>query len=91
MHRLELAEGRVILDLVFGDALETLPGLKLETAYPVDAFFLDDLVPAAELRWDEGEPALSASRTRSSFAVRATFRWVARRRRTAYLAAVIGE
>ena len=46
VHRLELAEGRIVLDLVFGDALETLPGLELEMAYPVDAFYLDGFSPA---------------------------------------------
>ncbi len=41
-HALELANGRLTLQLVFGDALETLP--KLET--PVDAFYLDGFSPA---------------------------------------------
>ena len=41
-HRLVLSEGRVILHLVFGDALERLP--KLDAA--VDAFYLDGFSPA---------------------------------------------
>ena len=41
-HCLELAEGRIILRLVLGDALETLP--KLEAV--VDAFYLDGFSPA---------------------------------------------
>lgn len=41
-HRLELAEGRIVLELFFGDARETLP--KLDAA--VDAFYLDGFSPA---------------------------------------------
>lgn len=40
-HRLELADGCVVLHLVFGDALECLP--TLEAA--VDAFYLDGFSP----------------------------------------------
>ena len=41
-HRLELAEGRIVLMLVFGDAVETLH--RLDVA--VDAFYLDGFSPA---------------------------------------------
>lgn len=41
-HRLELAGGRLILRLVFGDALEELPSLDAA----VDAFYLDGFSPA---------------------------------------------
>ena len=41
-HRLVLSEGRVVLHLVFGDALECLPKLDAE----VDAFYLDGFSPA---------------------------------------------
>lgn len=41
-HRIELAQGRVVLRLVFGDAVEELP--RLEAA--VDAFYLDGFSPA---------------------------------------------
>ncbi|MFZ4537192.1 tRNA (5-methylaminomethyl-2-thiouridine)(34)-methyltransferase MnmD [Propionivibrio sp.] len=41
-HRLEFDGGRVILTLVFGDAVETLP--KIDAA--VDAFYLDGFSPA---------------------------------------------
>jgi len=41
-HRLELDCGRVILTLVFGDAVETLPALEAI----VDAFYLDGFSPA---------------------------------------------
>ena len=41
-HRLELADGRVILTLVFGDALEALTKINLTA----DAFYLDGFSPA---------------------------------------------
>jgi tRNA 5-methylaminomethyl-2-thiouridine biosynthesis bifunctional protein len=41
-HRIELAQGRVVLRLVFGDAIEELP--KLDAV--VDAFYLDGFSPA---------------------------------------------
>ncbi|MEM5365024.1 bifunctional tRNA (5-methylaminomethyl-2-thiouridine)(34)-methyltransferase MnmD/FAD-dependent 5-carboxymethylaminomethyl-2-thiouridine(34) oxidoreductase MnmC [Paraburkholderia azotifigens] len=41
-HRLEFEEGRVILTLVFGDAVQTLPTLWLRA----DAFYLDGFSPA---------------------------------------------
>lgn len=41
-HRLEFEEGRVILTLIFGDALEVLPKLMLRA----DAFYLDGFSPA---------------------------------------------
>ena len=41
-HQLRLDGGQVILTLVFGDALETLPTLALN----VDAFYLDGFSPA---------------------------------------------
>ena len=41
-HRIELAQGRVVLRLVFGDALDALSGL----AAAVDAFYLDGFSPA---------------------------------------------
>ena len=41
-HRLELDGGRVILTLVFGDAVDTLPALEAT----VDAFYLDGFSPA---------------------------------------------
>jgi tRNA 5-methylaminomethyl-2-thiouridine biosynthesis bifunctional protein len=41
-HRMELAQGRVVLRLVFGDAVEELP--RLDAA--VDAFYLDGFSPA---------------------------------------------
>lgn len=41
-HDLLLDEGRVCLTLLFGDALETLPQLRLE----VDAIYLDGFAPA---------------------------------------------
>jgi tRNA 5-methylaminomethyl-2-thiouridine biosynthesis bifunctional protein len=45
-HRLEFAEGKVILDLIFGDALETLTELACEPHWQVDAWFLDGFTPA---------------------------------------------
>ncbi|MFM0343761.1 bifunctional tRNA (5-methylaminomethyl-2-thiouridine)(34)-methyltransferase MnmD/FAD-dependent 5-carboxymethylaminomethyl-2-thiouridine(34) oxidoreductase MnmC [Paraburkholderia sp. RL17-347-BIC-D] len=41
-HRLEFDEGRVVLTLVFGDAQESLPALRLRA----DAFYLDGFAPA---------------------------------------------
>ncbi|MEC5407363.1 bifunctional tRNA (5-methylaminomethyl-2-thiouridine)(34)-methyltransferase MnmD/FAD-dependent 5-carboxymethylaminomethyl-2-thiouridine(34) oxidoreductase MnmC [Paraburkholderia sp. MPAMCS5] len=41
-HRLEFDEGRVVLTLVFGDALQSLPALRLRA----DAFYLDGFAPA---------------------------------------------
>jgi tRNA 5-methylaminomethyl-2-thiouridine biosynthesis bifunctional protein len=41
-HRLEFDEGRVVLTLVFGDAQESLPALRL----CADAFYLDGFAPA---------------------------------------------
>jgi tRNA 5-methylaminomethyl-2-thiouridine biosynthesis bifunctional protein len=41
-HQLEFEDGRVTLLLVFGDALQTLPGLQAQ----VDAFYLDGFAPA---------------------------------------------
>jgi tRNA 5-methylaminomethyl-2-thiouridine biosynthesis bifunctional protein len=41
-HRLEFDDGRVVLTLVFGDAAETLPALRLTA----DAFYLDGFAPA---------------------------------------------
>ncbi|WP_434107879.1 bifunctional tRNA (5-methylaminomethyl-2-thiouridine)(34)-methyltransferase MnmD/FAD-dependent 5-carboxymethylaminomethyl-2-thiouridine(34) oxidoreductase MnmC [Paraburkholderia caffeinilytica] len=41
-HRLEFEDGRVVLTLVFGDAGETLPNLRLRA----DAFYLDGFAPA---------------------------------------------
>nr|WKF57806.1 tRNA 5-methylaminomethyl-2-thiouridine biosynthesis bifunctional protein MnmC [Paraburkholderia busanensis] len=41
-HRLEFDDGRVVLTLVFGDALNTLPTLRLRA----DAFYLDGFSPA---------------------------------------------
>jgi tRNA 5-methylaminomethyl-2-thiouridine biosynthesis bifunctional protein len=41
-HRLELAGGRIVLRLVFGDASEALP----RTAATADAFYLDGFSPA---------------------------------------------
>ena len=41
-HRIELAQGRVVLQLVFGDALDALSRL----AAAVDAFYLDGFSPA---------------------------------------------
>lgn len=40
-HHIELAEGRLILTLVLGDAAEMLPGLDLQA----DAFYLDGFSP----------------------------------------------
>ena len=40
-HRIELAEGQLILDLVFGDALEALSKLQEQA----DAFYLDGFAP----------------------------------------------
>ena len=42
LHRLFLEDGRVVLDLVFGDATDWLPQLVAE----VDAFYLDGFSPA---------------------------------------------
>ena len=57
-HRLELAEGRIVLRLVFGDAVETLP--RLDAA--VDAFYLDGFSPAKNPElWS---PALCCSLSR---------------------------
>lgn len=42
MHRLEFDGGRVVLTLVFGDALKVLPSLVLRA----DAFYLDGFSPA---------------------------------------------
>lgn len=41
-HRIELAGGRVVLRLIFGDAVESLPTLEAS----VDAFYLDGFSPA---------------------------------------------
>lgn len=41
-HRLELAGGRIVLTLLFGDALEILPSARAR----VDAWFLDGFAPA---------------------------------------------
>lgn len=41
-HRLELAGGRIVLTLLFGDALEILPRARAR----VDAWFLDGFAPA---------------------------------------------
>ena len=41
-HRLEFDGGRIVLRLIFGDAVATLPGLGAR----VDAFFLDGFSPA---------------------------------------------
>ncbi|MFM0734878.1 bifunctional tRNA (5-methylaminomethyl-2-thiouridine)(34)-methyltransferase MnmD/FAD-dependent 5-carboxymethylaminomethyl-2-thiouridine(34) oxidoreductase MnmC [Paraburkholderia sediminicola] len=41
-HRLEFEDGRIVLTLVFGDAGETLPNLRLRA----DAFYLDGFAPA---------------------------------------------
>ncbi|MFM0302999.1 bifunctional tRNA (5-methylaminomethyl-2-thiouridine)(34)-methyltransferase MnmD/FAD-dependent 5-carboxymethylaminomethyl-2-thiouridine(34) oxidoreductase MnmC [Paraburkholderia sediminicola] len=41
-HRLEFEGGRIVLTLVFGDAGETLPNLRLRA----DAFYLDGFAPA---------------------------------------------
>ena len=41
-HQLEFEGGRVTLLLVFGDALQTLPGLQAQ----VDAFYLDGFAPS---------------------------------------------
>ncbi|MDR6448307.1 tRNA 5-methylaminomethyl-2-thiouridine biosynthesis bifunctional protein [Paraburkholderia terricola] len=41
-HRLEFEGGQVVLTLVFGDALQTLPALRLRA----DAFYLDGFAPA---------------------------------------------
>jgi len=41
-HRLEFDDGRVVLTLIFGDAAETLPLLRLRA----DAFYLDGFSPA---------------------------------------------
>lgn len=40
-HRIELAKGRLTLDLIFGDALEALPTLDAQ----VNAFYLDGFAP----------------------------------------------
>lgn len=40
-HRIERAEGRIVLDLIFGDALEALPQLEARA----DAFYLDGFAP----------------------------------------------
>jgi tRNA 5-methylaminomethyl-2-thiouridine biosynthesis bifunctional protein len=41
-HRLEFEDGRVVLTLVFGDAQDCLPALRLRA----DAFYLDGFAPA---------------------------------------------
>ncbi|MGK0673885.1 MAG: bifunctional tRNA (5-methylaminomethyl-2-thiouridine)(34)-methyltransferase MnmD/FAD-dependent 5-carboxymethylaminomethyl-2-thiouridine(34) oxidoreductase MnmC [Halothiobacillaceae bacterium] len=41
-HRVELASGRIVLTLLFGDALEILPRARAQ----VDAWFLDGFAPA---------------------------------------------
>ncbi len=41
-HRLEFDDGRVVLTLVFGDAQQSLPNLRLRA----DAFYLDGFAPA---------------------------------------------
>ncbi|RZF31035.1 bifunctional tRNA (5-methylaminomethyl-2-thiouridine)(34)-methyltransferase MnmD/FAD-dependent 5-carboxymethylaminomethyl-2-thiouridine(34) oxidoreductase MnmC [Paraburkholderia sp. UYCP14C] len=41
-HRLEFEEGRVVLTLIFADALDSLPSLRLRA----DAFYLDGFAPA---------------------------------------------
>lgn len=57
-HRLELDGGRVILTLVFGDAVEALPALDVA----VDAFYLDGFSPARNP--DLWSPALCRSLAR---------------------------
>jgi tRNA 5-methylaminomethyl-2-thiouridine biosynthesis bifunctional protein len=42
MHRIEFEQGRVVLTLIFGDALEVLPTLTMRA----DAFYLDGFSPA---------------------------------------------
>src|SRR3990167_1702612 len=50
-HRMEFAQGRVMLTLLVGDAIETLPRLDAH----VDAWFLDGFAPAKNPRmWNEG-------------------------------------
>ena len=57
-HRLELEGGRVVLRLVFGDAVEALPTLDAE----VEAFYLDGFSPAKNP--DLWSPALCRSLAR---------------------------
>jgi len=57
-HRLELDGGQVILTLVFGDAVTTLPALEVA----VDAFYLDGFSPARNP--DLWSPALCRSLAR---------------------------
>jgi len=48
-HRLELAAGRIVLRLIFGDAADCLPGLRAgatATTTAIDAFYLDGFSPA---------------------------------------------
>ena len=45
-HRLEFEGGRVVLTLVFGDALEVFPKLWMRA----DAIYLDGFAPAMRLR-----------------------------------------
>lgn len=57
LHRLRLDAGRVVLDLVLGDATECLPRLALAA----DAFYLDGFAPAKNpALWDA--PLLAALR-----------------------------
>jgi len=57
-HRLELDGGRVILTLIFGDAVESLPALETT----IDAFYLDGFSPARNP--DLWSPALCRSLAR---------------------------
>ncbi len=45
-HRVELADGQIVLRLIFGDAVEWLPALAAAGGAAVDAFYLDGFSPA---------------------------------------------
>ena len=59
-HRVELAEGRIVLRLVFGDAVESLPNLEAA----VDAVYLDGFSPAKNP--DLWSPALCCALARTA-------------------------
>lgn len=68
-HRLELADGRLILTLFFGDAREQLPKLRAR----VDAFYLDGFSPAKNPQLWSGKIYSSLARLAAPAATLATW------------------
>jgi len=68
-HRLELAGGRIVLTLLFGDALDILPRARAR----VDAWFLDGFAPAKNPQMWQPELFLAMARLSAPGASLATF------------------